>query len=104
MITAKKLVTALEVWKLFTKFDPVAATLELEKDLESIELEQTLDWPADSRNTPPFLVPNDSENAEIINAILRKSMKTQASTIPPDNQPLSDRNNFIKDFSELRTL
>ena len=88
------MMATLETWQTNKKLNRIGATLELVKNLESIELEQNLVWP-DSRSSPPFLLPKDNENAEVINAILKKSLETQTSTIPPDDLPISERHCFM---------
>ena len=68
----------------------IEAALNKEQEIESqsldlehryLSLYMTDKWPA-SRNAPPFLIPEDEENAEIINLILIKSMITQACGTP----------------------
>ena len=61
--------------------DRVEATFKKEKALESIELKKNFVW-SKFWNVPPFLIPNNEKDAEMINAILIKSWETQGSSCP----------------------
>ena len=93
-INLDKLRSMTETWKIHTKTDRVGATLKFAEALEGISLKENLIWPH-GRDFPPFLVPKDQPNAELINAILMKSMETQASSVLGYDQCLSQQNCFI---------
>ena len=72
----------------------IEAALQKEQEIESqsldlehryLSLYMTDKWPV-SRNAPPFLIPENEENAETINLILIKSMITQACGTPGIDQ------------------
>ena len=94
MLNLMKLLQIVEDWEPHHKRDRVSATLKIAKDLEAILLETKFVWP-DDRTFPPFLVPKDHENAEDINAVLRKSMEVQASSILGVDEYLCERNCFV---------
>ena len=65
-----------QCWKTNSERDLLAAVLQKEKDLEAWEITSELTFPGEWKE-PPFLIPNDEKNAEVINDILRKSWEIQ---------------------------
>ena len=63
-------------WKTNSKRDLFDAVLQKEKDLESWRITPA-SFPKEWKE-PPFLIPTDEMNAEVINDILKKSWETQA--------------------------
>ena len=63
-------------WKTNSERDLLAAVLQKEKDLEAWEITSELTFPKEWKE-PPFLIPNDEKNAEVINDILKKSWEIQ---------------------------
>ena len=61
--------------------DRMEPALKKVEDLQAIQINRDFAWP-ESWNAPPFLLPKFEENAEIINDVLIKSMKTQGSSCP----------------------
>ena len=83
-------------WMANSSNNRVGAALIKERDLESLPIVPNRQnvW-NESRTAPPFLVPKNEENADIINSILMKSMEVQASHCPdgPDDY-IQDRSCF----------
>ena len=73
----KEFDTVLRRWKTNSKRDLFDAVLQKEKDLESLwKTPSELTFPEEWKE-PPFLIPNDEKNSEVINDILRKSWEIQ---------------------------
>ena len=68
-------------WKTNSERDLLAAVLQKEKDLEAWEITSELTFPKEWKE-PPFLIPNDEKNAEVINDILKKSWEIQTGKYP----------------------
>ena len=78
----KEFDTVLRRWKTNSKRDLFDAVLQKEKDLESLwKNPSVLTFPEEWKE-PPFLIPNNEKNAEVINDILRKSWEIQTGRIP----------------------
>ena len=82
MMFKTEIQTVLQKWISYKSIDPIEAALKKIDDLKSLKIYQSdFVWPL-IRNSPPYLVPKNVENAEIINDILMKSMEVQASFHP----------------------
>ena len=79
--------------------DRVAAAICKEKEFASLEIipnpKNVWCW-GKTRSSPPFLLPENETNADIINVILKKSMEIQASSCPEllVDDYILDRNAF----------
>ena len=78
--------------------DRVSAAIYKEKEFASLKIipnpKDVWDW-GETRSSPPFLLPENETNADIINAILKKSMEIQASSCTEmADDYILDRNGF----------
>ena len=78
--------------------DRVSAAIYKEKEFELLKIipnpENVWDWDK-NRRSPPFLLPENETNADIINIILKKSMEIQASSCPElSDDYILNRNGF----------
>ena len=82
----KKFDEVLQRWKTNSKRDLFEAVVQKEKDLESWKNTTERTFPKEWKE-PPFLIPHDEKNAEVINDILKKSWEIQTGRYP--NLPIS---------------
>ena len=77
----KKFDEVLQRWKTNSRRDLFEAVVQKEKDLESWKNTTERTFPKEWKE-PPFLIPHDEKNAEVINDILKKSWEIQTGKYP----------------------